>query len=216
MNTPSTTTADQAYQKLRDLLIDGELRPGQKVAQLKLARRFQCSPAPVVEAMRRLESEGLLVKQPRKMATVRKLSMADLEGLYMVREGLETVTARLCALRISESQIKTLQQLNKSYEAAMVIRDHSESGRLDITIHKLIAQAAQCPLLAEELDRLLLIECTAGQSSKNSYKQSTRNAHRALIRAIADRDEDSAQYLMKKHIQSGYQEVLLMMQAGAG
>ncbi len=213
MKSTTPTTADHAYLKLRDLLISGELKPGQKVAQLKLARLFQCSPAPVVEAMRRLESEGLLVKQPRKMATVRMLSAADLEGLYMLREGIETITAKLCALRIDATQIKTLKQLNASYESAMAVPDHHDIIRLDIAIHKLIAQASGCPLLAEELDRMLLIERTAGQSHQSNYQENMRNAHRALIRAIVDRDEDSAQYLMKKHIQSGYQFVLSTIRA---
>ena len=203
------TTADKAYRSLRDIVVSGELKPGQRISQLKLARRFRCSTPPVVEAMRRLESEGLLVKTPRKMALVRELSKSDLEGLYMVREGLEAVTARLCAQRISQEQLEQLRLLNQAYESATTGQSDAGNGKFDIAIHKLIADASQCKLVAEELDRLLLIERTAGRNlHSNPASPLAHSAHRALIQAIADRDSDSAEYLMKKHIQSGYHDVV--------
>lgn len=66
----SSSTFDQAYQGIRQIFVRGEFEPGQRVSQSKLARQLGCSTVPVVEAMRRLESEGLLVKQARKMAKV--------------------------------------------------------------------------------------------------------------------------------------------------
>lgn len=203
----STTTSDQAYQGIRRMLMQRELQPGERVSQSKLARQLGCSTVPVVEAMRRLESEGLFTKHPRKMATVRQLSPADLEGLYLLREGLEAITARLCAQRIGDVQVQKLEEFSRGYETAWET-EHLEA-EADVAIHRYIASCAGCPLLVEELDRLMLIERTAGRFGPSATIRSGHvHIHRAVVKAIIDRDADSAEYLMKKHIQNGYREAM--------
>ena len=203
----TVTTSDLAYRDIRGMLIDGELQPGQRLSQSRLARKLGCSTVPVVEAMRRLESEGLLVKQSRKMARVRKLSLADIEGLYLLREALEAVTARLCSQRITPEEAHTLQALAHDYEEAWQTNDLEPDA--DIAIHRHIAECARCPLLVEELNRYLLIERTAGRSlAEPPVRFGQPISHRAVVQAIVDNDADSAEYLMKKHIQNGLQETL--------
>jgi len=198
----SGSTSDQAYRDIRQMFIRGEFQPGQRVSQSRLARQFSCSTVPVVEAMRRLESDGLLVKQARKMAKLRELSAADMEGLYLLREGLEAITARLAAQRINDEQAAELQRLARVYEA-----NWKTETDADVAIHQYIAQCADCPLLSEELDRLMLIERTAGGTTHDAAMRPGRaHIHRALVQAIVDRDRDSAEYLMKKHIQEGSRE----------
>ena len=135
-----SSTSDQAYQGIRQTFVRGEFQPGQRVSQGKLARQLGCSTVPVVEAMRRLESEGLLVKQARKMAKVRELSATDLEGLYLLREGLEAITARLSAQRITNEQTAELRELSQAYETTWQT-EHLEVDA-DIVIHRHIARCA--------------------------------------------------------------------------
>jgi DNA-binding GntR family transcriptional regulator len=203
----NTTAADQAYEVILQMLTGGKLLPGQRVSQSELARRMGCSTVPVVEAMRRLESERLLVKQPRKMATVRKLSLADIEGLYLLREGLEAGTVRLCVERMTEEQAQKLSDLEQSFEK--VWDSLPLAAQKDIEIHRHIAECACCPLLVDELDRLRVLECTIGRALPVDSERLDRPwAHRALVQALLDRDVDSAEYLMKKHIQNGYREMV--------
>jgi len=156
----NSTASETAYRGIREMLARGDFQPGQRVSQSKLARELGCSTVPVVEAMRRLESDGLLVKQARKMAKVRELSSKDLEGLYLLREGLEAITARLAAQRIDDDQAVELQRLAKVYEQNWVTESDA-----DVAIHRHIARCADCPLLSDELDRLMLIELTAGRAT---------------------------------------------------
>lgn len=114
----TASASDVAYDGIRNMLTRGELSPGQRLSQSRLARQLQCSPMPVVEAMRRLESEGLLVKQARKQARVRELSHDDVEGLYLLREAIESVTARLAPQRIALEESRVLQELAQAYENA--------------------------------------------------------------------------------------------------
>ncbi len=213
------------------MLSDGQLMPGHRVSQSQLARQLGCSTLPILEAMRRLESEGLLVKQPRKMARVRELSADDLEGLYLLREGLEAVTARLCAQRISDAKSRQLKEMARDHEQQARLLEkmaqqeeidtkelekgleHERAG--DMAIHRHIAQCARSPLLSGEFDRLMLLEQTVGRLSLPAVQEIIHHhqlhqqyVHRALVQAITDHDADSAEYLMRKHIQQGYQEML--------
>jgi DNA-binding GntR family transcriptional regulator len=201
------TAFKQVYHGIRKMIMNNELLPGEKVSQLKLSKRFSCSPTPLAEAMRRLESEGLLTKEGRKMARVRQLSNEDAEGLYLVREGLESIGARLCTRKISKENLGKLLALAEEFEIAVSQEDSETHKQLEVEIHQFIAKCSGCPLLEDELNRLLLIELTAAEDcyatqDMNKYMFS----HRAIVNAIADGDEDSAEYLMKKHIQNGYIE----------
>ena len=202
------TTSHMAYGSIRQMLLDGELAPGQRVSQSKLARTLGCSTVPVVEAMRLLESDGLLVKTPRKMAKVRKLSIKDLEGFYLLRESLEGIAARLCAKNITTEQIKTLEHLNLQYEECA--RNHPTEAlvSLELKIHNFIAECAGCPVIRDEIKRLVLVERTAGQGNISHNTTSMPHIHKALTQAIADRDLDSAEFLMRKHIRNGYNEIV--------
>lgn len=201
----TASASDLAYDGIRNMLTGGELSPGQRLSQSRLTRQLNCSPMPVVEAMRRLESEGLLVKQARKQARVRELSHEDLEGLYLLREAIESVTARLAAQRATTEETQVLQELAQAYERAWEA-NHQEADA-DVAIHRHIAECARCPLLKGELDRFLLIERTAGRSLKSQCgRPGHSHIHRALVQAIVDHDADSAEYLMQKHIQHGYAE----------
>jgi len=104
----------------------------------------------------------------------------------------------------NDEQATELQRFTRVYE-----EDWETETDADVAIHRYMAQCAVCPLLSEELNRLLLIERTAGGTTHDAAMQPGRaHIHRALVQAIVDRDADSAEYLMKKHIQDGYQEVM--------
>jgi len=210
----STKISNLAYKKIAEKIATGQLVPGQKVLQVALAKDLNCSTVPVVEAMRRLESEGLLVKEDRKIARVRKLTLEEIEGLYLLREGLESVAARLCAKKITDEQIERLQKLAKQYEESVDSRDEDAIYYPEEEIHKLIVETAGSSLLSKEYSRLLLIKRTAGRTliEFNKFIRFPRHSHRALIAAISDHDEVSAEYYMKKHIQKGFQAFVEYLQ----
>jgi DNA-binding GntR family transcriptional regulator len=200
-------TVNRVCDALRDRILRGEPAPGKRVSQRKLARELGCSTIPISEAMRRLESEGLLVKEPSRMARVRQLSTTEFRGLYLVREGLEGVAVRLCVEEITDDEIAELQNLGQQLREATLAKDMECILRLDPAIHRLIVRCARCPLLEEELNRLLLIEQTAGRKDPSARFQEPQS-HQGLIQAISDRDAEMAEYLVRKHIQLGYQELV--------
>jgi len=204
MTASADSASELAYRGIRKLLANGEFVPGQRLSQSELARQLGCNPMPVVEALRRLESEGLLVKQARKQARVRELSTDDLEGLYLLREAIESVTARLAAQRATPEEALALGELAAQSEQAW--ETQQDDGKADTALHRHIAKCARCPLLLDELDRFLLIERAAGrQRNTRMERLGSPHCHRALVQAIIDRDADSAEYLMKKHLRHTYE-----------
>lgn len=200
-------TVDRVYDALREKILRGEPSPGKRVSQRKLAKELGCSTIPISEAMRRLESEGLLVKEPSCMARVRTLSAQEFKGLYLVREGLEGVAARLCVEEITDEEIAQLEELGQRLRTATVEKDMEQICQLDSAIHRFIVHCARCNLLEEELSRLLVIEQTAGRRD-TSFREP--QSHQGLIRAIADRDAEMAEYLVRKHVQAGYRELFTL------
>jgi len=201
------TASEIAYQEIKKAIVSGELTPGKRVSQVKLAKKLNCSTIPIVEALRRLESEGLLVKEGRKMAIVRKFTLAELEGLYLLREGMEVIGARLCARKINEEQGVALLKLVTQCEEAALAQNGGVVQELEVEIHRFIVKCADCPLLEEELNRLLLIERTL-VSVGYCILPDSRYTHRMLAEAILDHEEDSAEHFMKKHIQRGVAEIM--------
>ncbi len=203
------TTGDQAYAAIQEMVSRGDWIPGQRVSQRRLAKQLGCSTVPVLEAMRRLEGDGLLVTAPHCMAKVRELSITELEGLYLVREGLEAVAARLASTRINDEELDRLRELSDQFDQALATKDRQATCRIDVKLHTLIAEAARCPLLSEELKRFLLLERTAGNVLISVQDVVSEYAsHRALVQTLVDHDADAAEYFMKKHIQAGYRDLV--------
>ena len=100
-----------AYAAIKKKIVARELKPGEKVSQLKISKELGISTVPIMEAMRLLESGGLLVKEGRKMARVRKLSLKEVEGVYLVREGKKGVGI----LAAEAANIKTPLHIARKY-----------------------------------------------------------------------------------------------------
>ena len=203
-----STISEQVYRAVKAKLIDGELKPGQRFSQRKLAAEMGCSPLPVLEAVRRLESDGVLKRGSRRMVRVRELSLEDLEGLYLVREAFERVAAQLCARRITDLEVAELRELGRRFEAAVGAGNVRECIRAEASLHRFIGSCARCPFLSEELDRFLVIELATSGERRMPDPATYRQSHRAIIEAIADHDEDLAEYLMRKHIRGAYSDAL--------
>lgn len=120
---------------------------------------------------------------------------------------MEAVTARLCATRITDQEAVELERLSRAFEALWEegYQLEKESER-DLAIHRCIARCAHSPLLSGELDRLMLLKQTIGRELYRG--PGDRFDHRALVQALIDHDADSAEYLMRKHIQKGYRAAM--------
>lgn len=181
---------------LREMIIGGEVKPGEALKQRELAARLGVSQTPVREALRRLESEGLVVIDPHRGATVNQSEEGAKEDQGQVRAVLEALGARLAAKYVTPELIKDLRRLN----AVMQDMDEDDPGYTSANrdFHFAVYEAARSPLLLSIM-RLLWQSILLGPMTTRIHQDSWKQ-HEQLIDALADRDGELAAEIMKEHI----------------
>lgn len=197
----AATTADAVYAVLRQSILDGDLPPGQRLLSDALANDFKVSRTPVREALRKLEAEGLIEASPRSGLVVRELSEDDLTELFVMREALEGMVARLAAENATKAAIDELHVLLEEMEEAAAHDDVTLLRSLTGEFHLAVSRAAQNKRLMQSLKALLDQARQAGSSTlfMKGRPPDALSEHRQLVRAIEARDPDLAEKLTREH-----------------
>src|SRR5690349_17560829 len=125
------TKADLVYERLRDAILSGELKPGERVNVDALARQLGTSKIPLREAVQRLTTQGLVVQpNPHAGAQVAPLSLREMRGVYLARGALEGLAARVAATTVSDAELAELQQMHEQMRQRLVDGDHRDLSTL--------------------------------------------------------------------------------------
>jgi len=206
------TLADQIFTRMRREIVEGQLPPGSKMREPELARRYGISRGPLREALRRLESSSLVVRRANVGARVVELSSEQLLDLYYLREALEGMAARLAAERMSEEEIADLQDLIARHER-QVAQDHGLAyyqSEGDLDFHYCIVRGSHNArlqdLLANDLYHLVrMYRCQFGMTGPRA--PTALREHARIVEAIAARDGELAEVLMRRHIRASRQQI---------
>lgn len=192
---------EQVYEQLIDLLIRGELRPGDVITERRMAERLNASRTPVREALARLESEGLIYKQPNRGVTVSPFSTEVFVEVLNVRILLESEAARLAAGRIPPERIARIRRalLDLAQKPSPSLSDIWE---VDDFLHGEIADAAGNALMSS-----LIRDLRRRTHVYNSYRQTMTPSfgveeNTILLDAIAGGDQELARQAMVRHIET--------------
>jgi len=198
-----TTLTTQITETLREGIVTGEIAPGTKLSEPKLADRFSTSRGPLREALRRLEIIGLVRHVPHEGARVITLDLNHVLEIYDVREALEGKAAALAARNMTESELAELKHLMSLH------RDHqSNTGDYmqaegDFDFHYKIIQASKNQFLIRQLceDLYHLVRMFRFQSSRVAHRAEVAlTEHQQLLYALEQRDEQLAEIMMRRHI----------------
>lgn len=200
--------SDTAYAKIRSFLLSGNAAPGSQVTEEQLAEIAGVSRTPVREAMRRLETEMLLVRSPSKRIFVADWSRDDIDEMFTLRQMLEGHAARRAAKRLSPEDIERLETVNRELHEAVEGSPPDVTRFLDANrvFHEIITQAARSPRLAQVLTQLVeqpIVLRTARHYSVDDLKQSARD-HDELIAAFRARDPVWAEGVMGSHLRRAF------------
>jgi DNA-binding GntR family transcriptional regulator len=192
----------RVYEGIKQLILSGKLRPGQKLAERDLGERLKVSRTPIREALGRLVQDGLVESRPQRGHFVREVDAKTVEDLYDLREMLEKHAIRLAMRRLSEADMAELERLGRQLR---------EGQR----IHEIIARASRNDLLFEMLMRLydrlqMFVWIDAFYADEAPL---TRREHQAIIRAARGRDEKKLLKLAESHLRRSKQNVLRVLQA---
>jgi DNA-binding GntR family transcriptional regulator len=186
---------------LREMIITGELAPNAPLRQRQLAEEFGVSPTPVREALRRLETEGLVHYDLHRGATVIGGALGPTEENYWVRAALEPFAARLAASRVSDEELEELEQIHQELKEAVAgsAQDRDRQfADLNRRFHFHIYTASRSPLLLALL-RLLWQAFSLGPLSTRSLEESV-DQHQLIVDALKARDPKHAEQYTRQHI----------------
>jgi DNA-binding GntR family transcriptional regulator len=181
---------------IRELIITGGLGPGEQLRQRDLAQRFGVSQTPVREAMRRLESEGLLVCDTHRGFTVVASDEGRVEENFQIRAALESLGASLSARKIDADGLAQLRDLNEKMRA--LADDDPSYAELNREFHFTVYSYARSPLLLS-LMRLLWASLHGGPRVSRTHAESARQ-HDEILTALSDGDAASASARTYQHI----------------
>lgn len=194
------TVKDALVENLRDEIIKGRLRPGQKLRQEELATYFNVSTMPVREALRELEAEGLVTIAPHRGAVVTSLSAEDLEDIYDIRTNLEELATRLAVPRMDETILADLTQCVQTM--ADRFDDAMTYTKLNHQFHLMIYTASGRRHLFEliELLRRRTQHYVHAHLGVMGRRPESIEDHRAILEACQRRDPDQAAAIMRQHL----------------
>lgn len=196
----SKTKNVAVYEKLRQDIIKGKLKPGKKIVMRDLAREFGLSETPVREAIRRLQSDGYVNFTPHMGAIVSKIDEGELVEIYLIRIALEALATRLATPYITEKDIEFLNHKNSEMEIAIQQNKHENLGGLNRDFHLRIYRAVPFPRLYKMICDLW----EAFERSQSVFSYVPERAvesveeHREIIQALKTKDVDLADRLMKE------------------
>lgn len=195
-----------AYQKLRDALKTGALKPGDRIMEVPVAEQLNVSRTPVRDAIRRLESEGLLEYEPRAGLVVTTLDRRAVAELYEMREVLEGTAARLFTRHSSDLEVEHLLELVKKEQKLQ--GSPQELATHNHQFHVQIHRGAHNRFLEKALEAVNSSLWLLGKSqmllphrAKGAFAE-----HMELAKAIQKRDADLAESLARKHVRSAQAE----------
>ncbi|MFL2553366.1 MAG: GntR family transcriptional regulator [Candidatus Rariloculaceae bacterium] len=208
-----TTIASRLTEELTHAIVTGGgIAAGEKISEPDLAGRYEVSRGPLREAIRRLEGRGLVRHIPHAGVRVVTLEHNEVVELYAIREVLEGMAARLAAENMSETEIKSVRKLLDEHEAAVQKskgRDYfQQEGDLDFHYRIVVASGNKklTDLLCGELYHL--VRMYRYRSSRTvSRPQQALEEHRRILDAIAERDGELSELLMRRHLSRARQSI---------
>ncbi|GBF32837.1 regulator PutR [Desulfocucumis palustris] len=201
---------EMVFESLREAIIQGRLKPGERLMEIQLADEMGVSRTPIREAIRKLELEGFVVMVPRKGAYVAGISVKDIVDVFEVRAALEALAAGLAAERITPDELEELERSLVVISEVSSKEDIDAIVATDTSFHELIYRASRNERLfqivihlKEQIQRFRTTSLSQPGRSKDALEE-----HRKMVEAISDRNAELAQSLAREHIENAEQSML--------
>ncbi|RJF83566.1 GntR family transcriptional regulator [Azospirillum cavernae] len=211
---PRASQTVRTLLQLRELILNGELSPGERVSELGIVERLGVSRTPVRVALVRLEEEGLVDCLPTGGFVVRAFSEADIADAIQLRGVLEGMAAQRAAeRRLSRDELRGLRDVVGSLDALvrqrdLTIDDFSDYIRLNDQFHGLLLQLADSPVLKRSMERVLslpfaspgaFVRVQAELPESREILVIAQEHHRAILDAIENGEGSRADHLAREH-----------------
>lgn len=194
---------DVVFHTLREAILKGELKPGERLMELQLASKLGVSRTPIREAIRMLEQEGLAVTIPRKGAEVARMTEKDMEDVLQIREVLDELAVKLACDNITREEIKELEKKMFQFEGSIRQDDIKKIAQADVAFHDVIYRAAGNVKLMTMLDNLreqIYRYRVEYLKDEKAYPTLIRE-HREILAALEKHEKKKVVEAMKVHVE---------------
>jgi len=193
---------DVVFNTLRQAILRGELKPGERLMEIQLANKLGVSRTPIREAIRKLELEGLVLMIPRKGAEVAEITEKNLRDVLEVRCALEELAVQLACDRMDEEGVRELRAAAETFESILNSDDITQIAQADVaTDNRRLIQLLNN--LREQMYRYRIEYL----KKKECYPQ-LLNEHQTIIDAIAGHDKELATKFTSQHIKNQAETVV--------
>ena len=198
------------FNNLRDAILKGQLKPGERLLENHLADKLGVSRTPVREALRMLEQENLVELIPMRGAQVLDISAEDIKNILEIRSALEVVSIRHACQKMDNDSLKELKKYNAEFEAAFEARDYEGVATADEKFHDVIFSAAGNKRLVVIISNIQAQVYRYRMAYLKVYETKTAvlNHHRNIIEAIEKHDAALGEKVMAEHIEHQTQVIL--------
>lgn len=203
----SQTLQNQVYEYLHEQIVSGNIPPGQRIVEERISQETGVSRSPIREAIRRLNSDGLVSVSPRGGVRVYRATFSDFKYLYECRLSLEPTAAYYAALRMSDKQRDRLSIIVDEMNLMVEKKDLEKLKSISSQFHSLIVEASENPYLVKMMNQLNSLISFYRNAVLNIPLRIEEGAveHQAIWQAIQTQDGKAAEELMRVHIQRDYQ-----------
>lgn len=200
---------DVVFHTLREAILKGELKPGERLMELQLASKLGVSRTPIREAIRMLELEGLAVTKPRKGAEVARMTEKDMEDVLKIRKALDELAVGLACDNITEEELKQMYVALKNFEESARSGDVKQIAQADVEFHDSIYQAADNPKLVTMLNNLReqMYRYRVEYLKNESIYPRLIEEHQGIYDGLKRKDKEAVVEIVSHHVEN--QEIVV-------
>ena len=193
---------DVVFNTLRQAILRGELKPGERLMEIQLANKLGVSRTPIREAIRKLELEGLVLMIPRKGAEVADITEKSLRDVLEVREALEELAVRLACDKIKEEEIEELKKAAQEFKETLDCEDVTRFAEADVKFHDIIYRTTDNERLIQLLYNLReqMYRYRVEYLKREDAHETLLAEHERIIETIEKRDKEEAMKAVSRHI----------------
>ena len=214
---PHQSLADAVAQSIREAIVMGKVRPGQKIVEYEVAKKMMISRSPVREALRMLEKDGLVTINPRRGTEVKDISIDDVKEIYAIRANLESLATKLAIPNLNDDDLKNMRNLIAEMAAKAKVNDVLSTFELNEKFHDIIIKASNnrrlCELirsLRTQIRRFRMASLSRERDLSVAYKK-----HLRILDACMKKDPHLAEGLTQNQITEAGEKLVMDLEKGS-
>jgi GntR family transcriptional regulator, rspAB operon transcriptional repressor len=207
---------DQVYGVVRDLILSGDIRPGEVIDEKLIAAQLKMSRTPVREAVKKLSDEHLVDVVAQSGTRASKIDRHEVEQAFLIRRALETESAAQAAARMNDHHADTLSDILLRHARAIERKKFAEAIAQDDHFHRYIAEISDLPRLwkSVEISKAQLDRCRHLMLPRTGEGEATLEQHREIIRALNSKNAERARQAMAAHLEAAYGNAVKAIESG--